>query len=158
MQLFSGFPSKFSFLLELFGITEELTDRASSVADPLATICPILREVKVLERANLIHVVLNLLDASRRPILDQVLHRMQGLVDSAPLFRGTIQLLPEVSHYLCVVVPTRRNWLEPIFLPIERMIGEHLQLGVGNVPIFVGGALFEHLLVLHHVVHFVFTT
>jgi hypothetical protein len=83
---------------------------------------------------------------------------MQSLVDSAPLFRGTIQLLPEVSHYLCVVVPTRRNWLEPIFLPIERMIGEHLQLGVSNVPIFVRGTLFEHLLVLHHVVHFVFTT
>jgi hypothetical protein len=116
MQLLSGFPSKFSFLLELFGITEELTDRASSVADPLATICPILREVKVLERANLIHVVLNLLDASRRTILDQVLHRMQSLVDSAPLFRGAIQLLPEVSHYLCVIIPTRRNWLDLIFL------------------------------------------
>lgn len=116
MQLFSGFPSEFSFLLELFGITEELTDGASSVANPLATICPILREVKVLERANLVHVVFNLLDASRCTVLDQVLHRMQGFVDPAPLFRGAIQLLPEVSHYLCVIVPTRRYWLDPIFL------------------------------------------
>jgi hypothetical protein len=41
---------------------------------------------------------------------------MQGLVDSAPLFRGAIKLLPEVSHYFCVVIPTRRNWLDPIFL------------------------------------------
>jgi hypothetical protein len=34
---------------------------------------------------------------------------MQSLVDSAPLFRGAIKLLPQVSHYLCVVIPTRRN-------------------------------------------------
>lgn len=38
------------------------------------------------------------------------------------------------------------------------MVGENLQLGVGDVPILVGGALFEHLLVLNHVVHFVLTT
>ena len=37
------------------------------------------------------------------------------------------------------------------------MVCEHLQLGVGNIPVLVGGALFEHLLVLDHVVHFVLT-
>jgi hypothetical protein len=37
------------------------------------------------------------------------------------------------------------------------VVCKDLELRVGNVPVFIGGALFENFLVLYHVVHLVFT-
>ena len=105
MELFSGLPSEFSLLLKLLWVAQELTNGASPITDTLATVGPILREVEILEGPHLIEVILDLLNASGGPVFDKVLHRMQGLVDSAPLFRWTVQLFPKMLHDLSVVVP-----------------------------------------------------
>ena len=43
------------------------------------------------------------------------------------------------------------------YLPVERMVGKHLQFRIRDVPILIRGTLFKDFLVLHHVVDFVFS-
>lgn len=41
-------------------------------------------------------------------------------------------------------------------LPVVGVVSEYLELGVGDVPIFVGGALFEYHLVFDYIIDLVF--
>jgi hypothetical protein len=43
------------------------------------------------------------------------------------------------------------------YLPVERVICKDLKLGIGNIPVFIRCAFFEHFLVLYHVVDFILT-
>lgn len=127
----------------------------------MASVNAVLIEGEVLEVAHLEQVILDLLNAPRRTVLNQVLHRVQSLVDSAPLSRVRLQLLPQVSHYLGALRSKIKGHYYAIILlhlPVERVVCQYLELGVGNVPVLIGGALLEDLLIFDHVVDLVFTT
>ena len=71
----------------------------------MATILAVFCVSEVLKVADLIEVVLDLLNAPWRTVLDQILHRMQCLVDSTPLLRARLQPLPQMLHDLSVIIP-----------------------------------------------------
>lgn len=73
----------------------------------MSSVLTALRIGKVLKVADLVQIILDLLNASWGPILDEILHSLEGLVDAAPLLGARIQFLPQVSHNLVVLVPTR---------------------------------------------------
>lgn len=43
-------------------------------------------------------------------------------------------------------------------VPVERVVGEDLELGVGDIPVLIRCAFMEHLLVLYYVADLVLAT
>lgn len=82
-------------------------------------------EGEVLKSANLVKVVLDFLDDSGRSILAQVVHRVQSFENATPFLWLALDFAPEVLHDDVVV------------FPVVGVVGEHLKLAVGDVPVLV---------------------
>lgn len=132
--------------MEFLRVVQDLYDGFGSVADykkfvnylpfltSLPLVLPVLRIREIEQIPYLMQIVLDLLYAPWCAVLDQVLHGMECLVDAAPLLGARVQLLPEMTHDLGVVIPKRvrismtsvkkcgderRDW----GLPVERVVG-----------------------------------
>lgn len=79
---------------------------------------------------------------------------MEGLVYTSPLLGGGVEFLPKVAHDLGVIVPIKFRQVSK-WLPIERVVCEDLQLGVGDIPVLIRCAFMKHFLVLYDVANFV---
>mgnify|MGYP001040504706 CR=1 FL=1 len=90
---------------------------------------------EIIVGANLVQLVLNVLNNARCTILDKVVHHIQRFEDATVLFRLRLEFGPQVLHDHVVV------------LPVVSVVGQHLQLRVGDVPVLVGSRLFQDLLV-----------
>lgn len=119
----------------------------------MAFFSPIFRIGKVLEASDFEKVILDVLDDSGGPVLDQVLHSVERLEDPPPLFWARVELLPEVLHDDGVVSPLS---VKLRILPVVRVVCQHLQLRVRNIPVLIGGALLQDLLILRHAGDLVF--
>ena len=71
----------------------------------LTAINSVLLEGEVLESANLVEVVLDLLDDTRRTVLAKVIHGVEGLENTFPLLGLRMHLQPEVLEDDVVVLP-----------------------------------------------------
>ncbi len=91
---------------------------------------------EIIVGANLVQLVLNVLHNARCTILYQVVHHIQRFEDATVLFGLRLEFGPQVLHDDVVV------------LPVVSVVGQHLQLRVGDVPVLVGSRLFQDLLVL----------
>lgn len=95
-----------------------------------------IRVGKIVERPNFVEVVFHVLDHSGRAVLDEVVHGVERFVNAAPLRLLGLHFGPQMLHDDVVV------------LPVVGVVGQHLQLGVRNVPVLVACALLKNLLVL----------
>lgn len=60
----------------------------------LAAFNTALQVRKIVEASYLVHIILQVLDHSRRTVLYQVVHAVKRLKDASPLFRLTVDGLP----------------------------------------------------------------
>ena len=132
-SLILDFPRIIEQVAELFGFVSQL--------GPLHDAA--LLEFEVLERTNLVEVILEILNDSGRAILDQVVHDVDGFGNATPLLGLQSQLLPQMLHDDLVV------------LPVVGVIREQLQLRVGNVPWIFRGTLHEDGAVLYLLIHLI---
>ena len=103
--------------------------KKSGLLTSLTTVHTVLAKVKILQCPHFVKVIFNLLNDTRCAVFAEVVHAVEGLEDSAPLLGLGLDLGPEVLHDNVVV------------LPVVGVIGKHLQLAVGNVPVLVRGGL-----------------
>lgn len=71
----------------------------------MTSINSIFRVGEVLKSSDLEQVVFDVFDKLGRPVLDDVVHSVQGFVDAAPVFGLGVELAPEVLDDDLVVVP-----------------------------------------------------
>lgn len=81
-------------------------------------VLPVLGEAKVGELPNFEQVILDVLDAARRSILDQVVHDVERLKDPAVFLGLAAEFGPQMLHDHVVV------------LPVVRVVCQQLQLCV----------------------------
>ena len=102
----------------------------------LSAINTILLKGEILERPDLVKVILDLLNDSWCPILAKIVHGVEGLENSAPLFLLGLDFCPQVLHNDSVV------------LPVVCMISEHLKLAVRDIPVLIWCCFVQNSLVL----------
>ncbi len=95
-----------------------------------------IRVGKIVKRPNFVEVVFQVLNHSWRAVLDEVVHGVERFVNAAPLRLFGLHFGPQMFHDDIVV------------LPVVGVVGQHLQLGVRDVPVFVACAFLKNLLVL----------
>lgn len=71
----------------------------------LAALNSALQIRKIKETPNLVHIILQVLDYSRRTVLYQVVHAIKRLKDASPLLWLTVDGLPEVLADDDIVLP-----------------------------------------------------
>ena len=142
-ELLASLLRELSLILDLLGIVEQVAQLLGLVLELGALNHTALLEREVLEGSNLVEVILEILNNSGRAVLDQVVHDVDGFGDAAPLFGLQSELLPEVLHDDLVV------------LPVVGMVSQQLQLGIGDVPRILRGALHEYCAVLNLFIHLV---
>lgn len=71
----------------------------------LAALNSALQIRKIKETPNLVHIILQVLDYSRRTVLYQVVHAIKCLKDASPLLWLTVDGLPEVLADDDIVLP-----------------------------------------------------
>ena len=118
LELFPSLTGEFPFVLQHRGVAEEFAELARFISDALSAVDAVLAERKVLQRPDLVKVILDFLHDSGGAIFAEVVHAVEGLEDAAPFFGLGLDFGPEVLHDDVVV------------FPVVRVVSQHLQLTV----------------------------
>lgn len=124
-ELLSILSCELSLLLEFLRVGQQLANRARLISDTLAPILAIFRIGKVLEGPDTEEIILDLLDAPRSTVFDEVLHGVETLVNAAPFFRRGAYLFPEVLHDLSVVIPNKGHYTLN-YSPVKGVVCQNL--------------------------------